>query len=327
MSRGRFAYRPTQIPLKGGFDVAMRMWHKQSSKNLGLIAAGIAFYSLLSLFPGITAAMAFAGTFLQPEMLVENSTQITAMLPEAAERIVMGQLRDVAEADSSRLSFAALLGIGIALYSASKAVANFISGLNMIYDEQETRNFFKVKALTIVLTFVLITGLIVAIVIVAAIPVVASLFASAGYLDDIVMFLRWPVLFLMGVAGIALLYRLGPCRRSAKWRWLTPGAVIACVLWVAGSYGFSLYVQSFGSYNETFGALGGVIVLLTWLWLSTFIVLLGALLDAELEAQTRIDSTVGKDRPMGERGAFKADNIGAARGEEALGEELTEPTS
>lgn len=321
MSRERLARRPTHIPLKGVLDVLVRMWHKQAHLNLGLIAAGIAFYGLLSLFPGITAAVAFAGTFLNPDMLVENSDEITAMLPEAARTIVMGQLRDVAEADSSTLSFAALFSLAIALYSASKAVANFISGLNVIYEEKETRNFFLVKALTILLTAFLIFGLLIAIIVVAAIPVIAAIFGDYGIIDDLVMFLRWPFLFLMGALGIAVLYRLGPNRRSARWRWLTPGAFIACALWVAGSFGFSLYVQSFGSYNETFGALGGVIILLTWLWLSAFIVLLGALLDAELEAQTRHDSTVGEDRPMGSRGAVKADTLGAS-----IGAEITEPT-
>ena len=322
MSRGRFAHRPTHIPTKGILDVLVRMWNKQTHLNLGLIAAGIAFYGLLSLFPGITAAVAFAGTFLNPEMLVENSEDIAALLPEAAQTIVLGQLRDVANADSSTLSFAALFSLAIALYSASKAVANFIAGLNVIYEERETRNFFVVKALTILLTIFLIVGLLVAIIVVAAIPVIAAIFGDYGIIDDVVMFLRWPFLFLMGAFGIAVLYRLGPNRRSAKWRWLTPGAFVACALWVGGSYGFSLYVQSFGSYNETFGALGGVIILLTWLWLSAFIVLLGALLDAELEAQTKRDSTVGDDRPMGERGAVKADTLGAS-----IGEEITEPSS
>lgn len=322
MSRGRFAHRPTHIPSKGILDVLVRMWHKQTHLNLGLIAAGIAFYGLLSLFPGITAVVAFAGTFLNPEMLVENSEDIAALLPEAAQTIVLGQLRDVANADSSTLSFAALFSLAIALYSASKAVANFIAGLNFIYEERETRNFFLVKSLTILLTAFLIVGLLIAIVVVAAIPVIAAIFGDYGIIDDMVMFLRWPFLFLMGAFGIAVLYRLGPNRRSAKWRWLTPGAFVACALWVGGSYGFSLYVQSFGSYNETFGALGGVIILLTWLWLSAFIVLLGALLDAELEAQTKRDSTVGDDRPMGDRGAVKADTLGAS-----IGEEITEPSS
>ena len=322
MSRGRLAHRPAHIPMRGVLDVLVRMWHKQAHLNLGLIAAGIAFYGLLSLFPGITAAVAFAGTFLNPEMLVENSEEIAAMLPEAAKTIVMGQLRDVANADSSTLSFAALFSLAIALYSASKAVANFIAGLNVIYQEKETRNFFLVKALTIVLTAFLIIGLLIAIIVVAAIPVVAAIFGDYGIIDDLVMFLRWPFLFLMGAFGIAVLYRLGPNRRSARWRWLTPGAFVACALWVSGSFGFSLYGQSFGSYNETFGALGGVIILLTWLWLSAFIVLLGALLDAELEAQTKRDSTVGDDRPIGERGAVKADTVGAS-----IDEDASEPSS
>lgn len=322
MSRGRLAHRPAHIPMRGVLDVLVRMWHKQAHLNLGLIAAGIAFYGLLSLFPGITAAVAFAGTFLNPEMLVENSEEIAAMLPEAAKTIVMGQLRDVANADSSTLSFAALFSLAIALYSASKAVANFIAGLNVIYQEKETRNFFLVKALTIVLTAFLIIGLLIAIIVVAAIPVVAAIFGDYGIIDDLVMFLRWPFLFLMGAFGIAVLYRLGPNRRSARWRWLTPGAFVACALWVSGSFGFSLYVQSFGSYNETFGALGGVIILLTWLWLSAFIVLLGALLDAELEAQTKRDSTVGDDLPIEERGAVKADTVGAS-----IDEDASEPSS
>lgn len=263
-----------------------RMWQKQSDQNLGLIAAGIAFYGLLSLFPGITAAVAVAGVFIQPEMLVENTEEITAMLPDAAERIVMGQLRSVARADNSTLSFAALFALAIALYSASRAVANFIAGLNVIHHQRETRNFFVVKALTVFLTLLLIVGLIVAVILIAVLPVIAEVFASFGWIDDLVLFLRWPALFFMGVFGIAVLYRFGPDRGRRDLRWLTPGAVVACALWVLGSYGFSSYVQSFGSYNETFGALGGVIILLTWLWLSAFFVLIGALLDAELGTRT-----------------------------------------
>jgi membrane protein len=270
---------------KSVFAFAWSMWQKQSHQNLGLIAAGIAFYGLMSLFPGITAAVAVAGVFIQPEMLVENTEEITAMLPDAAESIVLGQLRSVARADNSTLSFAALFAVGLALYSASRAVANFISGLNVIHNQKETRNFFIVKALTVVLTFALIIGLVVAVVLIAVIPIIAAIFAPFGWLDDLVLLLRWPALFFMGVFGIAVLYRFGPAKGKREQRWLTSGAIVACFLWVLGSYGFSTYVQSFGAYNETFGALGGVIILLTWLWLSAFIVLIGALLDAELEAR------------------------------------------
>lgn len=312
MSRGRQADRPTHIPIAGYIDILFRMWSRQSVLNLGLIAAGIAFYGLLSLFPGITAVAAFAGTFLDPDLLLENSEDIAALLPEAAQDIVLGQLRDVAATNDAQLGLAALIGVSFALYSASRAVANLVAGLNLIFEQRETRNFFFVNALTLLLTVFLIAGVLIAIVVVAAIPVIAGLFGDRGVLVDLVMSLRWPLLFLIGVCGIAVLYRIGPNRRPAKWRWLTPGAFVACAFWVMGSFGFSSYVQSFGSYNETFGALGGVIILLTWMWLSAFILLLGALLDAEMEAQTKRDSTIGPERPLGERGAVKADTVGAS---------------
>lgn len=313
MDRGRNAGRPTEIPTRGWLDVGRRMWSRQADANLGLIAAGIAFYGLLSLFPGLTAAVAFAGLVYDPSILIENSQTFAVMLPDAAREIITDQLREVLGADGKSLGIAALFALALAVYSASRAVSNFIVGLNVVYEESETRGFFRLVLLQLALTVALIAGLLLAVFIVAALPAIAAWFGQ-WLLEDIVLLLRWPVLFVIGAFGIALLYRFAPDRRYAKWRWLTPGATVACLLWVAGSFGFSGYVQSFGQYNETFGALGGVIILLTWLWLSAFIVLLGALLDAETEAQTARDSTVGPDRPMGERGAVKADQLGKVRG-------------
>ncbi|MCK0149523.1 YihY/virulence factor BrkB family protein [Marivita sp. S6314] len=313
MTRGRTATRPSEIPAKGLLDVAMRIWNRQGTANLGLIAAGIAFYGLLSLFPAITSGVALAGLFMERNVIVENSSEFAAVLPNAAQDIILGQMRDVASADETALGFAALFALALALYSASKAIANMISGLNIVYEEHEDRGFLKLKALTLGLTAFTLGSLILALGVVAILPAIAAFVGVTPFLSDLILLGRWPLMFCVGVACIAVLYRYGPDRRAAKWRWLTPGAVIACLLWVAGSIAFSTYVQSFGTYNETFGALGGVIVLLTWLWLSAFVVLLGALLDAELEAQTARDSTIGAHRPLGERGAYKADNLGDAR--------------
>ena len=317
MSRGRDASRPSQIPARGLIDVLMRIWSRQGDANMGLIAAGIAFYGLLSLFPGITAGVALAGMFMERDVLVENSAEIAAVLPEAASEIILGQLREVASADETALGIAALVALGIALFSASRALSNFVAGLNVVYEEKETRGFIHLTALNLGLTLTMLVGIIFAVVIVAAIPAIANFLGGMPLVTEIIFLARWPILFLFGAGGFAVLYRFGPDRRAARWRWLTPGALIACLLWVLGTIGFSLYVQAFGSYNETFGALGGVIILLTWLWLSAFIVLFGALIDAELEAQTMRDSTVGKPRPIGERGAHKADNIGPARDQRA----------
>lgn len=263
----------------------------------------------MSLFPGITALVALTGLALDPNILIENSKTLASLLPERAADIVLGQLREVLGADSRSLGFAATFSLGVACYSASRAIENFVTGLNIIYEEKEGRGFITRTLLKMALTFGLILGTVLTIVIVAAVPSVASWFGNT-VLASVVMFARWPILLLIGAVGIALLFRFGPDRRAAKWRWLTPGAAVACLLWLASSVGFSFYVQSFGTYNETFGALGGVIVLLTWLWISAFVILFGALVDAELEAQTVQDSTVGEDRPMGKRGAFKADTLG-----------------
>jgi membrane protein len=294
-------------------DVAFRIWKTQSSENIGLLAAGVAFYGLLSLFPGITAAMALAGLFTDRTFLLHTPSEIGSILPSEAREIVMGQLHEVASADESALGIAFVFTLGLALYSASRATSNLIIGLNVIYEEDEKRGFVALALRTLLLTLALIFVLLIALALIAVLPAVAEIVPNAPVLTEAVLMLRWVVLFLLGVGSIAVLYQFGPSRRNAKWRWLTPGAFIACFFWIVGSIGFSVYVQSFGSYNETFGALGGVIVLLTWLWLSAFIVLLGALIDAELEAQTRIDSTIGPERPMGQRGATKADELGVAR--------------
>ena len=310
MSRGRTARTPFQIPARGMVDVVIRIYTTMIEDNLGLLAAGIAFYGLLSLFPAITAGVALAGIVTDPSFLVDISTSISSVLPSAAAEILMGQLTSVVTTSNETLGWAALLAIGLALYSASKAMANLIIGLNVINGEKERRNFVKLKALNVVMTLCLIIGILVSVGIVAAMPTAAALISKNAHFTSFILVLRWPMLFIVGVFGIAMLYRYGPSRRKPRWRWVTPGAAVACLLWVGGSVGFSRYVQDFGSYNETFGTLGGVIVLLTWLWLSAYIVLLGATLDAEMEAQTRRDTTVGAERPMGERGAVKADTLG-----------------
>ncbi|MFT4620282.1 MAG: membrane protein [Sulfitobacter sp.] len=278
--------QPTGIQLKRWLDIAIRIFRRLGAQNIGLLAAGIAFYGLLSVFPGITAVVALGGLVMDPTILMEQSETLSELLPDAGAEIVLGQLRDVAQAKSRSLSIAVLIALAVALYSASRAVENFIKGINVIYGVTEERGFLHLKALTLGLTLALILGLVFAVFVVAAVPATLAFLTPEGWGAALAFVLRWPILFGFGIAGIAVLYRYGPSTRLARWRWLTPGAVLACALWVAGSLGFSLYVQSFASYNETFGALGGVIVLLTWMWLSAFVVLFGAALDAELDLAT-----------------------------------------
>lgn len=321
MTRGRTAETPGSIPRAGWLDIATRVWNRMGAIHVGLLAAGVAFYGLLSLFPAITASVAVLGLIFEPARILELSQWLLATLPEAAGELIEGQLTEVSAAGNGSLGLAALLSTAIALWSASKAMDSLVQGMNVIYEEEDQRGFVKTKLVTLGLTFSLILGLGILFAIIAAVPAVLSFFGATEGWTDAALLLRWPAAFLIGVIGISLLYRYGPDRRLAKWRWITPGAALGCTLWVAGTFGFSAYVQSFGSYNETFGTLAGVIVLLTWMWLSAYVLFLGAELDAEMEAQTRRDSTVGPDRPMGRRGAQKADTLGPARGEDTESEE------
>ncbi|MDC0737844.1 YihY/virulence factor BrkB family protein [Cognatishimia sp. SS12] len=271
----------SKLQLKAGYDLLRRVWARQGDANAGLLAAGIAFYALLSLFPAITAGAALAGMTISPQVLSENSQELAQVLPEDASAIIFDQLRDVLNADNKTLGFAALITLGMALFSASKATGQAMTGLNEIFDLEESRGFIMLTVLKVGLTLFAILLLVLAVSVTGPLPALADWFGNAQ-LETVLELIRWPILLLVGAFGVTILYRYGPDRDKRTHRWVTIGAIVACLLWFAASVGFTIYAESFGSYNQVFGALGGVIILLTWLWLSAYAVLLGAALDAEL---------------------------------------------
>jgi membrane protein len=308
-SRGRGATRPRDIPRPGWRDILLRTWHAIGSDHVSVVAAGVAFFGLLALFPAIAAFVSVAGLFIDPQDMQAQIATFTEALPEGAAGIVTGQAQQVADSDSAA-GWGAALGFLLALWGASKGVKTLMEGMNIAYDEEETRGFLVYNLVALALTLFLILGLVIAVGAAVVVPAVASFLSFAPWIEALMTFAPWPILLLLTIGGLAVLYRFGPSRADAQWRWLTPGAVVATVIWLIGSIGFSVYVASFGSYNATYGALGGVIVLLTWLWLSAFIVLLGAELNSEVEHQTKADTTTGAPRPTGARGARKADTLG-----------------
>lgn len=279
--------QPPAPAAKPGLTGLVRgVWARQADADSGLLAAGIAFYGLLSLFPAITAGAALAGIALPPRVVTENSEALALILPDEAGGIILGQLREVLAADSTSLSIAAIATLGLALYSASKATGQAIVGLNAVLELEESRGFVAVSALKLGLTLFAILLLIAAIAVSGVLPAIAH-WTGSTLLEQIMLVARWPVLLLTGAFGISVLYRYGPDRPAGDRPWITKGAVAACLLWFGASAGFTIYAGSFGSYNQVFGALGGVIILLTWLWLSAYSVLLGAALDAELRMRHR----------------------------------------
>ncbi len=310
MARGREADIPTEIPAKGWKDIALRLKDRIAEDQVGLIAAGVAFYGFLALFPAIAALMAISGVFIDPTDVAAQIESVAGLIPQDIVDIILDQITAVTGADSNGLSWAAAFGLALAFYSASNGVGSLIGGLNVAYAETETRGFIALKLRTFALTLFMIIGMIVGLITVLALPS-ALLWIDLGPLaEPVILVLSFALLACLTISGLAVVYRFGPARDAPEWVWASPGSILACLLWMIGSAGFAFYVSNFGSYNETFGALGGVVVLLTWLWLSAFIVLIGAELNAEMEAQTRRDTTQGRDLPMGHRDAQKADTLG-----------------
>ncbi|MGR3513505.1 MAG: YihY/virulence factor BrkB family protein [Paracoccaceae bacterium] len=313
MARGRDAYTPTEIPTKGWLDILWRVKDEVAKDRVGLISAGVAFYGLLALFPALSAIVAVAALFAEPQALIEQVRALAGVIPQEVTEIITSQIEDLTGSRETGLGFAALFGLGLAIYSASKGTASLMEGTNAAYDEREERGVIKLFAIRLGLTIFLVIGACAGFAITLLIPATTALVNGSLLMEALVTIGAYAVVFALTVFGLAVLYRYAPCRRSAKFRWISPGAMLACVLWIIASAGFAFYVGNFATYNETFGALAGVVVLLMWFWISAFTILLGAEFNAEMEAQTARDSTVGQDLPRGERGAVKADTIGEAQ--------------
>ena len=310
MSRGRTAETPTDIPAPGWKDIAFRVKDEIATDRVGLIAAGVAFYGLLALFPAITALVAISGLLVEPSQIVDQLESLSGLMPEEVIAIVTKQASAVAGSREGGLGLAAIAGVLIALYSASKGMASLMEGINVAYDEDEERGFIHLKLVTFALTLFLMIGLLIALMATLGLPAVLAVLDFGAVFEFLVTTGLWIGLFFLTVFGLAVLYRYAPSRDEPEWKWASSGAVVSCIIWIVASAGFAFYVGNFGTYNESFGTLGGVIVLLMWFWISAFIILLGAELNAEMEAQTRADTTKGPDEPMGSRDAVKADRVG-----------------
>ncbi|WP_133366130.1 YihY/virulence factor BrkB family protein [Qipengyuania sediminis] len=311
--RGRSADTPGAIPARGWKDIAWRVKDEVDDDHVATFAAGVAFFGLLALFPAVGATIALAALAVDPVLIQAQLGGLLSALPPEAGAILQKQLADVVATTGGGMGVAALIGLLVSLYSASKGMKVLIEGMNLAYDEDEKRGFLKLNLLAIGMTLGAIIGIIAALAAMVAVPAILSTIGLSQAGELLLRYGRWLVLAGLALLGLAALYRYGPSRDKPRWRWVTPGSLLATVLWIAGSGLFSIYASNFGSYNETYGTLGGVVVLLTWLWLSAFIVLLGAEVNAEIEHQTARDTTVGADRPLGARGAAMADSVGETK--------------
>ena len=306
---GRDAESPLQIPPKGWWRITQRVVGRYTRENLGLVAAGVAFYGLLGLFPAIAALVTTYDLVFDPTQIQAQFDALQALMPAQVHDLISEELQSATDRPDQALSLGLIGAVVLSLWGATRGTRALIIALNIAYDEGEARGFFALNLFAFGLTLFLVLVLAFAIVATVAVPIVINLLSFGTLPEVLTAWLRWPLLALVALVALAVLYRYGPSRRGARFRWLPAGSVVAGLLWLTASGLFSFYVANFGSYNATYGSLGAVIVLLLWLYLSAAAVILGACINAETERQTARDSTMGEPRPRGERGAVVADRL------------------
>ena len=307
---GRSANDPAQIPARGWQDILTRVFWAVPRDRVLSTAGGVAFFALLSTFPGIATIVSLYSLFADPSVIGQHLSVLNGVLPDGVLDLISAQLKHVTQQGAGTLGAASLLSFLIAFWSANSGVVALFDALNVIYREAERRSLVRVYLTTFLFT---LSGAIVTVAAIATVVGLPYLLNQLGFgkgTDTLLRVLRWPVLLVIVSLGLSLVYRHGPSRRTAKWRWVSYGSTLAALGWVGTSTVFSLYVATFDSYNRIYGSLGAGIGFMTWIWLSVVIVLLGAELNSEMERQTAKDSTVGQPRPLGSRKAFAADTVG-----------------
>lgn len=287
----------------------LRVKDQISSDNIGIVSAGVAFYFFLALFPTLTAIISIYGLVTDPATVEQQMEQLTNVLPQEAHQLLTEQLRSIAEKSGSSLGWGVALSILLSLWSANSGTKSLFEGINIAYDEENDRSFLKLNAITLLFTLGGIILGIITVTLVVGFPALAGNLGLSDTIQTVISWGRWLILAAIVMFGLALIYKVAPTRDDPKFRWVSWGSAIATVLWLVGSLLFSWYVNNFGSYSETYGSVAAVIILMLWFNLTSFIILLGAEINAELEHQTAKDTTVGKPEPMGQRGGYHADHV------------------
>ncbi len=309
---GHDAETPLEIPPRGWLDIAKRVFSEIGDDRVLAVAAGVTFYALLALFPAIAAFVSIYGLFANAAAINDQLASLKGVLPDGALSIIGDQVKSITAKPSSSLGFATVFGLLVSLWSANAGMKAMFDALNVVYKEKEKRSFIMLNLISLGFTLGAIVILLAAMAAVVVVPVLLNILGLASIGAFLLALARWPLLLVVIIVALAVLYRYGPSRPKAKWRWVSWGSAIAAVAWLIASLGFSFYVSRFGSYNATYGSLGAAIGFLTWVWISTIVVLIGAEIGSEMEHQTDRDTTAGPEKALGQRGATMADKVATA---------------
>ena len=315
--QGREADTPSEIPARGWWDIAKRTANQTSEHRLMTEGAGITFYAILAIFPALAALVSIYGLVANPAAVSGQLNALSGVVPGGGMDILADELKQLTSTGGGKLGLGAIIGILVALWSANGGTKAIFNSLNVVYDEHEKRGYIRRTLVSLAVTLGTLVFVTVAVAAVIVLPIALN-FVGLGKVTDLLLRVaRWPMLLVIVTVMLAVIYRYGPSRTKARWRWVSWGGAFAALAWVLISLAFSWYVAHFGSYNKTYGSLGAAIGFMTWIWISATIVLIGAELNAEMEHQTKRDTTAGAEKPLGSRGAKKADTVAPAGGASA----------
>ncbi|MDB5591008.1 YihY/virulence factor BrkB family protein [Enterovirga sp.] len=311
--RGRGAMAPPDIPWRGWRDIGWRVVLAVPEDRVLATAGSVAFFALLAFFPAVAVVVSLYGIVADVRTIGDHLALLAGILPEGVIALIRDQIALIISKEAKTLSVAFAGSLAVALWSANSGVAALFDALNVVYGEKEKRSLLRFYTTTFLFTLGAVAFVLLAVLAVVVMPVTLRVVGFSLPAEAVLSILRWPVLLVAVVLGLAALYRFGPSRADARWSWVSVGSTAAALLWIAVSMGFSWYVSSFDSYNKVYGSLGAGVGFMVWIWISVVIVLIGAELNAEMEHQTARDTTTGPERPLGERGATMADHIGPAQ--------------
>lgn len=284
-------------------DAGKEMQHD----NVAIIAAGVAFFTMLAIFPLITACLSIYGYIANPVTVQTQLESVSSLLPDQAWDILNSQITAVVSAPDAQLGLGIAIGLLIALWSAGAGIRAIMRALNIAYDEKEKRSLTTFYILAGMFTLSVTVFLWIALAVIVGVPALLTFIKLEGLAATVTQYLPWTILIALFGFAVAILYQYGPSRRPAKLRWVLPGCAFATLSWILISATFSWFVSSFGTYNKTYGSLSAAIILLMWFWLTSLVIIVGAEINAAMERHTNVDTTRGPDRPIGERGAVVAD--------------------
>lgn len=306
---GITAENPTDIPWRGWKQIVKRAWAENKADNMPIIAGGVAFFGFLAIFPALIAMISLYGLVASPQTVARQVEELSAQLPQSAANLIETQLKDITSNSGGALTFGLVVSVLGALWSASGGVNSLITAVNLAYDEVETRGFLRLRLTSLALTLGAIMFVLLTFTLIAVVPQLLDALPLGPLGTVLAQIVRWGLLLFVMAGSLAVLYRIAPDRDAPRLRWVSLGSAVVTVIWAVVSLLFSLYVDNFGSYDKTYGTIAGVIVLMLWLYLTCYLILLGAEINSEAEHQTAADTTTGDPQPMGLRGATMADTL------------------